>query len=386
LRETIAGLVRDVAPTERRLSLDAREEFDGELHGQLAKLGVLGIGAHPEQGGEGDVLDQLAVIEELAAGPTSMAVFLVVHCMGVQILTAHGTAEQREEWLRPLVNGDAKLSFALSEADGGTDIARAMRTTARRDGDGWVLSGTKTWISGATRADVFAVLARTTSGTSIDGITMFLVPARTPGISVSELPTVAVHGLDTCQVGFDDVRLPATAVVGEVDRGFRAVLEVLNRERMNAAAGAIGAAQGALEYATRYAADRSAFGSTLGSFQAVQHRLVSGAIAIEAARGLLARAAAVEAGGGRADILSSMAKVAASEAAVQVTQNGMEILGGAGFSLEYPMQQWWRDVRLWVFAPLANDMVRNYLAERYLGLPRSFGHSDQANVTTMEGI
>jgi len=372
LRRSIADLVRDVSPTDRRLALDAREEFDEQLHGHLAKLGVFAIGAHAEQGGEGDALDQLVVIEELAAGPTSMAVYLIVHYMGVQILSAHGSPEQRATWLAPLTTGQAKMSFALTEAEGGTDIARAMRTSAGRDGEDWLISGTKTWISGATRADFFVVLARTTPGTSIDGITMFCVPADAPGIGVSELPTVAVHGLDTCQVTFDDVRVPAAAVIGVEGDGFRAVLEVLNRERMNAAAGAIGAARGALDHATRYAAERPAFGSSLGAFQAVQHRLVDSAIAIESARGLLARAAAVEVAGGRADILSSMAKVAASEAAVKVTQNGMEVLGGAGFSLEYPMQQWFRDVRLWVFAPLANDMARNYLGERCLGLPRSF--------------
>ena len=374
LRAELRRLIAATSPTERSLALDRQEMFDDELHKRLRELDVFAIGAHPEQGGFGDIRDQIVVIEELAAGPTSMAVFIIVHYMATHILSTHGTPEQRREWLSRLARGEAKASFALSESGGGTDIARAMRTTARRDGSGWVISGQKTWISGAMRADMLVLLARTApaSESSVHGITMFLVPRDTPGVQVREIPTVAVHGLDTCEVFLDDVKLPKEAVIGEVDAGFRQVIQTLNRERINAAAGAIGAATGALKAAVEYARQRPAFGSTLGAFQAIQHRLVDGALAVEAARSLLVRAAEVEAAGGRADLLSSMAKIAASEAAVKVTQDGMEIFGGAGFSLEYPMQQWFRDVRLWVFAPLANDMLRNYLGERLFGLPRSF--------------
>jgi alkylation response protein AidB-like acyl-CoA dehydrogenase len=374
LRTELRRLMSATSPDGRVLELDDREEFDEQLYQELRKLGVHGIGARHEVGGEGDIRDQMVVIEELAAGPTSMAIYMVVHFMATHVLSTHGSDEQRDQWLRRLVDGDAKVSFALSEPGGGTDVARAMRTAAKPVHDGWSISGQKTWISGATRADALIVLARTEAAdvASVDGITMFLVPGGTAGVEVREIPTVAVHGLDTCEVYFDDVQVPRTAVIGTVGAGFRQVIQTLNRERINAAAGALGAATGALDLAVQYAKERTAFDSTLGSFQAVQHRLVNGAIAVESARALLVRAATVEAGGGRADILSSMAKVAASEAAVKVTQDGMETLGGAGFSREVSMQRWWRDVRLWVFAPLANDMVRNYLGERFLGLPRSF--------------
>ncbi|MFI6709325.1 acyl-CoA dehydrogenase family protein [Nonomuraea sp. NPDC050478] len=374
LRAELRRLIAATSPVAEVLRLDEQERFDDKLHGALRRLGVHAVGGHPDHGGIGDIRDQTAVIEELAAGPTSMAVHMVVQYMITHILGTNGSPEQREEWLDRLHTGAAKVSFALSEPAGGTDIARVMRTTARREGDHWLLSGQKTWISGALGADALVVLARTSpaEGSSVDGVTMFLVPAGSPGLQVRELPTVAVHGLDTCEVFFDDVAVPESAVVGAVGAGFRQVVATLNRERINAAAGAIGAASGALDAAVEYARGRAAFGSTLGSFQAVQHRLVDGALAIESARSLLARAAAVEAAGGRADLLSSMAKIAASEAAVKVTQDGMEILGGAGFSREFPMQRWFRDVRLWVFAPLANDMVRNYLGERLLELPRSF--------------
>jgi acyl-CoA dehydrogenase len=375
LRASVRRMIADIAPEQRVLDLDDREAFDDLLHQGLADLGAMAVGAHPDHGGAGDLRDQLVVVEELAAGPTSMAVFMIVHYMAIQILSTDASLEQRAAWLDRLVEGRAKFSFALTEPGAGTDIARAMRTVGRRDGDDWVLSGQKAWISGAERADAFILLARTSpveDGSTVDGITMFLVPRDTPGITVRELATVAVHGLDTCEVFLDDVRLPASAVIGKEGEGFRQVITTLNRERLNSAAGSLGAARGALDAAVRYVGERGAFGSTVGAFQAVQHRLVNGAIAIEAARGLLVRASEVEAAGGRADLLSSMAKVAASEAAVLVTQSGMEVMGGAGFSREYSMQRWFRDVRLWVFAPLANDMVRSYLGERLLELPRSF--------------
>jgi alkylation response protein AidB-like acyl-CoA dehydrogenase len=374
LRASIRALVQSVAPPERTLALDDREEFDETLHERLAALGVMAIGAPEEFDGVGDIRDQAVVIEELAAGPTSMAINMIVHYMGVELLGSHGSAAHKATWLGKLTRGEARFSFALSESGSGTDVARSMRTTARPCDDGWRINGQKTWISGATHADVFVVVARTApaNGSAVDGVTMFVVPADTAGIEVRELPTVAVHGLSTCEVFFDEVTIPGTAIIGEQHRGFRLLFDTLNRERINVAAGSLGAARAALECAVDYAAERQAFGRSIGAFQRVQHRLVDDALAIEGARGLLVRAAAVQAGGGRADILSSMAKLACSEAAVKVTQDGMETLAGAGFSREVPMQLWFRDVRLWVFAPLANDMVRNNLGTSYLGLPRAF--------------
>jgi acyl-CoA dehydrogenase len=368
LREVIAR----VHPPERARALDEAEEFDDELHRALADVGVMGLGGDPELGGWGDVRDQVVAVETVAGGATAMAVFLIVHYMAVQILGAHGDEHQRTEVLGPLLDGRLRTAFALTEPDGGTDVARAMRTRAVRSGEDWLLSGRKLWISGARRADHLLVLARTTPGTGIDGISLFLVPRDRPGLEVRELETVGIHGLDTCEVLFDDVRVPAGALVGSEGRGFRQVLATLNRERLNVAAGALGAGLAALEAARDYALQREAFGRPLGGLQVLQHRLVDGALALEAARGLLVRAAAVEAAGGAADRLSALAKIAASEAAVRVTADGMQLLGGAGYSREFPMQRWFRDVRLWTFSPLTNDMLRNQLGERMLGLPRSF--------------
>lgn len=375
LREVLRDLLAAEHPPERARELDEREEFDEGLHRALAGVGITSLGAAPEYGGFGDVRDQVVAIETVAGAATSMAVFLIVHYMAVQILSSHGDARQCEEILAPLIAGEAKAAFALTEPDGGTDVVRAMRTRAERRDGGWTIDGSKLWISGASRADHLFVLARTSADAdagTIEGISMFVVPRDTPGITVRELDTIGIHGLDTCEVTFAGVQVADSSLVGEEGRGFRHVLATLNRERLNVAAGALGAGVAAFEDACAYGRQREAFGRPIGGFQVLQHRLVDGAIALESARGLLVRAAEIEAEGGRADLMASMAKVAASEAALKVTEDGMQLMGGAGYSREFPMQRWFRDVRLWSFSPLANEMVRNYLGERMLGLPRSF--------------
>jgi len=375
VRELVRQVIARAAPPERIREYDEREVFDHDLYSALASAGLIALDATADGTHGGDVRNQVVVIEELAAGPTSMAVCLVVQYMGVHLLTAVGSARQRAEVLRPLLSGVSRVAFAMTEPDGGTDVARVMRTRANPTGDGhWVLHGVKTWISGPLVAEHAIVVARTDppQPSAIDGITLFLVPLDAPGVSVRALETVAIHGLDTCEIVLDGVRVGDDAVLGERGRGFRQVLSTLNRERLNAAAAALGIARGAFELSLRYARERTAFGRPIGAFQVLQHRLVDGAIALESARGLLTRAAAAEARGERADLLSAMAKIAAADAATRIVDDGMRLMGGSGLSREYAMQRYFRDARLYTFAPLTNEMLRNYLGERMLGLPRSF--------------
>ena len=375
LREMVRDIIDRYAPPERVRELDEANAFDLELYRALGEAGLIGLDAQVDDTTGADPRNQIIVLEELAAGPTSMAVCLVVQYMGVGLLTEYGTELHRTTVLAPLLDGRERVSFALTEPDGGTDVARVMRTRARRTDDGgWILDGAKTWISGPQHAAHLIVLARTSASerSPIDGITMFVVPTDTPGITVRELDTFAIHSLDTCEVTFEGVKLDDTAVLGEVDRGFRQVLGTLNGERLNAAAAALGIARGALEAAVDYGRQRQVFGRPVGSFQVGQHRLVDGAIQIEAARALMLQAADATATGARADIFSAMAKVAASDAAVDITDAGMWLMGGSGFSKEYPMERLFRDARLYTFAPLTNEMLRNHIGEKYLGLPRSF--------------
>lgn len=374
LRMTIRQLLDRHAPPERVAELDASCTFDFELHARLAEIGVPALGGPTEHGGAGDVRDQVAAIEELAAGPTSMAAFVLLQYMAVQVLQGYGQP-MHQDTLRQLIAGTIRVSFAMSEPGGGTDVARAMRTTARRDADGtWRLDGHKTWITGADMAHKIIVLARTSQPETgyVDGITMFLVDAEAPGIAISEIRTLGLHSVSTCDVFLDDVVAGDEAIIGTVGGGFRATFATLNRERLNSAAALLGGGRAALEYAVKYGHEREAFGRPLGAFQALQHRLVDGALALEAARGLVVRAAEIEARGGRADIITSMAKVAASQAAAKVTQDALLLLGGAGYSQLTPVERWFRDVRLWNFAPMSDEMARNYIGERLLGLPRSY--------------
>lgn len=374
LREMVRDLVARESPPEHTHRLDEAGEFDVDLHAKLAEVGVLGIDAPAELGGAGDVRDQLVVIEELAAGPTSMAAFLIAQYAVVQVLAAYGHTDEQRALLERLVSGQARVSFALSEPDGGTDVARVMRTRATRDGADWVLDGQKMWTSGASDAHAVIVLARTSpiEGSPVHGITAFLVPTDAAGVDIRAIDTFGIHGMSTCEVFLTGVRLHADAVIGEVDKGMRQVFATVDREGLNAAAATLGVGRAALAYTVDYVRERTVFGSPIGAFQVPQHWLVDAAVQLEAARGLLVRAAAVEVAGGRSAVLGSMAKLLASEAAVDIAHKGMQLLGGYGYTRAVPLQRWFRDARLWSFSPLTNEMVRNRIGEQYLGLPRSY--------------
>lgn len=375
LRALVREIVTDIATPARIREYDEREAFDDELYRALAQAGLVQLEADLD-GTPARAVSETVVLEELGATATSIAVSLVVQYMGLALLCAHGTPEQREAVLAPLFAGEGRVAFALSEPDGGTDVARQMRVRAARQDDGcWRLKGTKTWITGASDCRWLIVLARTAEieRSAIDGITMFLVPREAAGLEVSVLDTIGIHSVSTCEVVLDDVVVPASAVLGEEGRGFRQVIGTLNGERLNAAAVALGIARGAHTAAVTYARERQAFGRPIGAFQVLQHRLADGAVAIEAARGLVQRAArATEDGTPSASVLTAMAKVAASTAGTDVTDAGMRVLGGFGLSREADMQRFFRDARLYTFAPLTDEMIRNFIGEHHLGLPRSY--------------
>ena len=363
LRATVRRAIADVSPPDRIAELDEAELFDDALHGALARMDVLRLGLRV-----GDLRDQLVAIEELGAGPTSMAAFLISHYAAVGLVSGLGGPA---ELVEAALAGDARISFALSEPDGGTDVARVMQTRAAQRDDGWRVTGTKLWTSGAREADAIVVFARTSpiQRSPADGITMFLVPRDAPGLSIRPLRTFGIRGMSTCEVHLDDVAAP---VLGPVDGGLRTAFATVGGEGLHAAAACIGAGRGALDLAVSYAKERVVFTRPIGGLQVLQHWLVDGALALEAARGLLWRAAAIEVGGGDSSALASMAKLAASEAAVRIAQQGMQLMGGLGYTRDVAMQRFFRDARLWTFSPLANEMVRNGLGERLLGLPRSY--------------
>lgn len=373
-RRVLRALVDHKASPARIFEVDENELFDEALYAALAEMGVLGLDAPEWAGGTGNVLDQLVAIEELAAGPTSMAAFLIAQYAVIKVLELNARGEEQRALLTDVVAGRKRVSFALSEPDSGTDVARVMKTRAERVPQGWKLNGQKMWTSGAMLADAIIVLARTApiQKSPILGITAFLVPQPAEGLEVRELATFGIHGLSTCEVFLKDVVVADDAVVGDVDNGLRQVFATVNREGLNAAAATIGVGRGALDLAVEYAKSRVIFEKPIASFQVPQHWLVDSAVALECARSLMMRAAVIEVNGGRADSLASMAKLVASEAAVNISLRGMQIMGGMGYTREVPMQRYFRDGRLWSFSPLTNEMVRNKLAEQVLGLPRSY--------------
>jgi alkylation response protein AidB-like acyl-CoA dehydrogenase len=371
LRRGVRQLIGDVSPEHRVHALDESETFDDDLFRALAEMGILEIGLN----GAGDVRDQLVVLEELGAGPTSMAAFLIAQYAVAQVIQRYGSSPAHRRALERLLAGQGSGSFALSEPDGGTDVARVMQTTAVPDGEGgFVLGGHKMWTSGAVEADWIIVLARTSpiEGSPVNGVTMFFVEQDSPGLEVTTIDTMGIHGMSTCHVYLSDVRVRAENVLGQTGQGMRQAFATVNREGLHAAAASIGVGRGALSLAVEYARERKVFDKAIASFQVPQHWLVDGAVALESARSLMARAAEVEAGGGDAGNLASMAKLVASEAAVEIALRGMQLMGGMGFAREVAMQRFFRDGRLWSFSPLTNEMVRNSLGSRLLGLPRSF--------------
>lgn len=361
-----------VSPLPRALDLDREKRFDRELRDELARAGVLGLGVPADDGGSGgSAVEQAVALEALGRKATSMAVYCVVTFLAARMLRGFGTPRQKETWLRPLLQGRLQAAFCLTEEAGGTDILANTRTSARRHEQGWLLDGEKSWVSGATDSDLLLVVARTSEHRT-RGLTVFAVPAGTAGVRAVRLPTMALNGYASCKVSLDRVVVPEDAVVGVVDEGLKQIMTALNGERINAAAVTNGVARGALEAALERARGREAFGKPIGQFQAVQHRLAACAVQIELAWSAVLEAARRDAAGESTDVLSGMAKLASSKAALATTDAGMELMAAAGFLEQEVMQRYFRDARLHVFAPVNNDMVLNLLGERWLGLPRSY--------------
>jgi alkylation response protein AidB-like acyl-CoA dehydrogenase len=372
LRGKLEAAIEEVSPLPRALALDREKRFDRELKARLGELGAFGLGVASADGGSGgDTVDQVIALEVLGRRATSMAVYCVVSFLVTRMLGSYGSEQQKQTWLAGLLQGKLQGAFCLTESAGGTDILANTRTTATKQGDGWMLNGEKTWVSGATDCDLMLVVARTAEHRT-RGLTVFAVSPQAAGVRTSRLDTMALNGFPSCTASFENVALQDDAVVGVVNEGLAQIMTALNGERINAAAVVNGVARGALEAALSRAKERQAFGKPIGQFQAVQHRLAACAISIETSWSAVLDAARRDAAGEATDVVSGLAKWASSRAALAATDMGMELMAAAGFLEQEVMQRYFRDARLHVFAPVNNDMVLNLLGERWLGLPRSY--------------
>ncbi|MET8204011.1 acyl-CoA dehydrogenase family protein [Micromonospora taraxaci] len=326
---------------------DRRESVDPAIVGKLGDLGFLGLTIGEAEGGSGgDHLAYCLVLEELGRGDSAVRGIVSVSLgLVAKSIAAHGSADQRAEWLPRLCAGTALGCFALTEPDSGSDAA-ALRTRAVRDGADWLLTGTKTFITNGTTADVALVFART-GGPGHRGITAFLVPTDSPGLTRQEIHgKLGLRGQATGELRFDEVRVPDAARLGPEGGGFRLALATLAKGRMSVAAGCVGIAQGCLDAAVGYAGERTQFGKPIAGHQLVQQLLAAIAVDTAAARLLVWQVADLIDRDQPFATEASMAKLFASEAAVRTANNAVQVFGGYGYIDEYPVGKYLRDARV----------------------------------------
>ena len=356
---------------ERR---DADEtSFDREPIDQLGELGFLGMLIPEEWDGLGlDMLTYLYALEEIAWGDPAVAVSMSVHnSLPTQVLLRHGTDEQRERWLKPMARGELLGAFSLSEANSGSDAA-AMQSQAVREDGGWRIRGEKLWVTNGASADLVLLMVRTDTPDDrrgSRGVGAFIVPTDAEGWKPGKKERkMGLRASETVAVTLDDLRLSGEHLIGEPNLGFKYALEALEGGRLGIAAQAIGIGEAALDYARDYAEERSQFGKRLRDFQGIQFKLADMATRLEAARGLLYRAAqAYEVREPRRRKLSSMAKLYASEAATYITREAVQVFGGYGYSREYPVEKLFRDAKVTEIYEGTNEIHRLIIArELYL--------------------
>jgi alkylation response protein AidB-like acyl-CoA dehydrogenase len=360
-RDTIRQIVRErVAP--RAAEIDATGEYPWDIRKLFAEQDLMGLPFGEEYGGTGTGTLMLNVaIEEVARGCASSALILMVQELGTLPIQLFGTDEQKETWLPRCASGEWSPAFCLSEPDAGSDPA-AMRTSAVQDGDEWVINGTKNWISNATIADFYVVFAITDREEKRSSA--FIVEKDRPGFSVPKLEhKLGIKGSPTGQPLFEDVRVPAANMIGEPGKGLRVALGTLERTRLGAAAQAVGIAQGAIDYANEYAKERIAFGKPINEFQAIQFKLADMETRTAAARELLYKACGMadrnEPGLGK---YTSMAKLFASDSAMWVTVEAVQVLGGYGYVSEYPVERMMRDAKITQIYEGTNEIQRMVIA------------------------
>ena len=369
-QEMIRDAVRDFAREQlwpHAARWDRERSFPREAHQGLAALGAYGICVPEEYGGAGlDYLTLALVLEEIAAGDggTSTAIS-VTNCPVNAILMRYGNAQQQERWLRPLAQGRMLGAFCLTEPHVGSD-ASALRTTATRDGDGYVLNGVKQFITSGKNGHLAVVIAVTDKGAGKRGMSAFLVPTDTPGYVVARLEEkVGQHSSDTAQINFENCRIPAENLVGEEGEGYRIALSALEGGRIGIAAQSVGMARSAFEVALQYAKERQSFGTAIFNHQAVGFRLADCATQLEAARQLIWHAAALRDAGQPCLKEAAMAKLFASEMAEQVCSAAIQTLGGYGYVNDFPVERIWRDVRVCQIYEGTSD-VQKILIQRAL--------------------
>ncbi|CAN7611744.1 acyl-CoA dehydrogenase family protein [Variovorax paradoxus] len=350
-QEAIRDAVRDFSQAElwpNAPKWDREHSFPKEAHQGLAALGAYGICVPEEHGGAGlDYLTLALVLEEIAAGDggTSTAIS-VTNCPVNAILMRYGNAQQKKQWLEPLAQGRMLGAFCLTEPQAGSD-ASSLRTTARKDGDGYLIDGVKQFITSGKNGQVAIVIAVTDRGAGKRGMSAFIVPTDAPGYSVARLEDkLGQHSSDTAQINFDGCRIPVENLIGAEGEGYKIALGALEGGRIGIAAQSVGMARSAFDVALAYAKERQAFGGAIFDQQAVGFRLADCATQLEAARQLIWHAASLRDAGRPCLKEAAMAKLFASEMAERVCSAAIQTLGGYGYVNDFPLERIYRDVRV----------------------------------------
>ncbi|HWF57936.1 MAG TPA: acyl-CoA dehydrogenase family protein [Candidatus Dormibacteraeota bacterium] len=356
---------REVRPAAREL--EHGNVYPERLIEQMKRIGIFGL-AVPAPYGEGAVSAPCyaLVTEELARGWMSLAGAMGGHSVVAMLLARFGTKEQRRRWLPRMATGEVRATMALTEPGGGSDL-QAMLTSARSDGEGYVVNGSKTWITNARRSQLIALLCKTDPAAQPRhrGISILLVE-HGPGLTVSrDLPKLGYKGVESCELAFDNFRVPAdTLLGGEEGRGFAQMMKGLEIGRIQVAARAVGVGRAAFEDALAYAQQREAFGKPIWKHQSVGNLLADMATRLTAARQLLQFAAERYQSGERSDLEAGMAKLFASEAAMSIALDALRVHGGNGYSTEYDIERYFRDAPLMIVGEGTNELQRNVIAQQ----------------------
>jgi alkylation response protein AidB-like acyl-CoA dehydrogenase len=375
IRELVRSLARErIAP--RAAEIDASHEFPWDVVELFREHEIFGLFFEEQFGGTGTgTLLSLVAIEEVSKVCATSGLILAVQELGSLAVKLAGDEAQKERFLPKLASGESLAAYALTEAGSGSDSA-AMRSTARRDGDEYVLDGSKRFITNAAVASVYTVFAKTDPSAGHSGISAFVVEADTPGFEVARLePKLGIAGSTTGELVFDDARIPAANLVGEEGEGFRIAMRVLDRSRPGVAAQGLGIAQGATDYALEYARTRETMGKPIAEHQLIAGKLADMETACEAARGLLYRfGRMVDEGAPDADLTkaSAMAKLHCTDTAMWVTTEAVQILGGYGYIKEYPVERMMRDAKITQIYEGTNEIQRLVIAREMLKEGRAF--------------
>lgn len=346
-----------------------------ELWEAMGSAGFVGVNLPEEYGGGGMGVEELAIVaEELAALGSPLLMMIVSPAICGSVIARYGSTEQKDRWLPGLCTGEIKMAFAITEPDAGSNT-HLISTAARRDGDEWVLNGTKYYCSGIDEADAVLVVARTSvdEATGRGRLSLFVVPTDTAGLSMTVIPVEVVAPEKQFTVFFDDLRLGTDALLGEVDDGLHQIFMGLNPERIMSAATSNGIGRFALERGARYARERTVWGGKpIGAHQGISHPLAEAHMHVELARLMTRHAAWLYDNQHSAGEASNIAKFAAADAAIEALDRAIQTHGGNGMSTEYGLADAWGFARVLKIAPVSREMVLNFVAQHSLGLPRSY--------------